>query len=506
MKKYISILISLILSIVIVVFMPKVFGKAEDLLVEDISEKSMIKQDILEHSSQENRYYKLYYSGKLVAVINDIDKIYNAIDEEYKNYEEEFPNTRLGLKDDYYIMEERSYLIFEDIDDEIIKYLIDNDALGINATMVEFSTKDGVYDIIYVKDINDFYEVRDEFLLNFVSQETVNKLRNNENIADPVDFGTVETNVKIQETISYEEGIVSPDDIFSSKEEIYEYLCYGRNEEREYVTISEGDTLQGIGFYFGDMSPKQIVMLNKDILSSEDQILVPGTELNVTYYTSPITITVTKRRLTQEAIAPDTPIYREDESIPYGKTEIITAEQFGLRNVMYEETWVNGVSQTSVMQFSNVIREPVQGIIALGTKYVVTTGTGNFIWPIDDPRITCVYGNGCYYGHTGTDFQSRGYRWGNIYAIDSGVVAYVGYDGLGGNHVIIDHNNGFRTYYGHMNTTGYVSVGESVDRGQVIGQVGMTGLASGPHCHLQMWYNNALIDPCSILQCSLLYY
>ena len=506
MKKYLGILISLILSLLIVFGWPKVFSNAENIFIDNKSEKTKVSQKVLEYSNKENNYYKLYHSGELIGVITNIDKINKAIEDEYKNYEEDFPNSKLGLKDDYYIMNEKSYLIFEDADEEIIKYLIDESALGVSATAVEFSTKEGIYDIIYVKNIDDFYKVRDEFLLNFVSSDTINKLRNNEAISDPNDFGTVETNIKVQETISYEDAIVSPDDIFTSEEEIYEYLCYGRNKEREYYLVNEGDTLQTVGYYFGDMTPKQIVMLNKDVLSSEDQLLVPGTELNVTYYTSPITITVTKKRLTQEALAPETPIYREDESIPAGKTEIITEEQFGLRNVMYEETWINGVVQSSDIQFSNVVREPVQGIIALGTKYVVTTGTGNFIWPVDDPRITCGYGNVCYYGHTGTDFQSRGYRWGNVYAVDSGVVASVGYDGIGGNNVIIDHNNGYRTYYGHLNTTAFVSVGESVDRGQVIGQVGMTGLASGPHCHLQLWVNGVMVDPCSVMPCSLLYY
>lgn len=504
MKKIIGIVLSLILSLLIVFGFQYFSSGDKGLFVDGRTENSILNQDVLEHSSEKNTYYKLYDSGRLVGVIKDIDKLNKAISDEYKNYEEEYPNSTLGLKEDYYIVEEESYLVFEDIDDQIFKHLIETNALGVKATSIDFSTKDGVYDIIYVKNIDDFYNARNSFLLNFISEETVNKLRNNETISDPNDFGTVEKNVKITENISFGEAIVSPDDIFNNEEEIYEYLCYGRNTEREYYTIQEGDTLQTVGYYYGDMSPKQIVMLNKNILSSPDQILVPGTVLNVTYYTSPITITVTKKRLTQEAVAPDTPIYREDESIPKGRTEIITPEQFGARNVMYEETWVNGVIQKSEVEFANVVREPVQGIIAVGTKLVVATGTGNFVWPIDDPRVTCVYGNACYYGHGGTDFQSRGYRWGPIYAIDSGVVVVSSYDNTGGNHVIIDHNNGYRTYYGHMNSTPYVSVGESVDRGQVLGQVGMTGLATGPHCHLQIWIDDVLVDPCSVLPCSML--
>ena len=500
MKKVIAIFICLVLSIGIVMGLPLVMGEGySNSQVKQGNEKSLIDQEVLSYSTNENLYYKLYESGKLIGVLNNKGTIDEIIESEYQKYEADFPNTKLGLKDDYYIVEEKSYVIFENIDDEIKQYLIDNQSLGVQASAVEFSTNEGIYDIIYVKDIEDFYDARNDFLLNFVSEETINSLRNNEEISEPIDFGTKETGIHILENMNHKDAIASPDDIMINKEEIYQYLCYGRNEERQYYTVKEGDTLSGVGYYFGDMSPKQLLMLNRNILSSEDQILTPGMQLNVTYYTSPITIEVTRKRLTQESITPDTPIYREDSSIAQGKTEIITEEVFGLKNVMYDEKWVNGVLQGSEVSYSHVVREPIQGIIALGTMPVFTTGTGNFIWPIDSPTITCHYG--CYAGHIGTDLQSASNRWGPVYAADSGVVLRVSYDGLGGNWIIIDHNNGYWTYYGHLNSTAFPAVGDSVERGQVIGQIGMSGLATGPHCHFQMYVNQSIVNVCSIMNC-----
>ena len=63
------------------------------------------------------------------------------------------------------------------------------------------------------------------------------------------------------------------------------------------------------------MSPKQLVMLNKGVLSSENQVVTPGMELNVTYYTSPLTIEVTKEKLSQQYIVPEVPEYIEDDSL-----------------------------------------------------------------------------------------------------------------------------------------------------------------------------------------------
>ncbi len=507
MKKFLPILFSLLLSVGIVFGLPMLMKGEETGLIEKKNEKSILKQEILNYSDKENTYYKLYNSGKLVGVIKDMDEINAAFDREYEKFKEDFPNTELGLKEDLYIAEEKSFMNFEDIDEQIIDYLIDNDLLGIKTTAIEFSTASGVYDIIYVKNIDDFYKARDEFILNFISKETLDKLRQNESIDDPVDFGTIEKNIQIQEKIAYEEAFANPEEIFTDFGEIFDYLCYGRNENRQYYTVPEGETLQGVGSHFGDMNPHQLIMLNRDILVSEDQILMPGTVLNVTYYTSPITVVVTKEKLTQEAITPAAPIYKEDDTLPVGSKEIIVDEVFGLNNILYEEKWINGVLQSGEAKSTYVVREPVQGVISLGTMPVVKTGTGNFIWPVDQPHISCGYG--CYPGHTGTDIQSNYNRYGNIYAADSGVVIRNSYDSLSGNYVVIDHNNGYYTWYGHMNEPGYVTEGEAVERGQIIGQIGMTGLTTGPHVHFQMHYGafswSNIINVCSVMDCSSTY-
>ena len=63
-----------------------------------------------------------------------------------------------------------------------------------------------------------------------------------------------------------------------------------------------------------------------------------------------------------------------------------------------------------------------------------------------------------------------------------------------GYNVIIDHGNGFKTLYGHM-TRYTVSVGDTVYQGEVIGYVGSTGWATGPHLHLSVYKNGELVNP-----------
>ena len=67
---------------------------------------------------------------------------------------------------------------------------------------------------------------------------------------------------------------------------------------------------------------------------------------------------------------------------------------------------------------------------------------------------------------------------------------------MNGNYIVIDHGNGYQTYYGHMNVPSPLAVGTRVDQGDVIGQIGMTGIATGPHVHFFIIYNGERKNPC----------
>ena len=500
MKKVIAVLVSLILSVTIVFILPDFLNTTSAIDNNHLNESSLIPQEVTGYVEKKNTYHKLYKAGDLIGVITDLDYFNKLIDDEYTKYEDDFPNTSLGLTDDLYIVDEVSNLTFENIDTNIVNYLVENELLGIKTTAVEFSTEEGVFDIIYVNSQDDFVTARNQFFQNFVSEETLQKLNNNVSIASPTTFGSVETNIKVQETMTFSEAIVTPSKIFTNINDIYNYLCYGRETERTYYETKEGDTVQAVGYYFGDMTARQVMMLNPDVLQNENQVLAPGTKLNVTYYTSPLTVVVTKQRLAQETVLPDSPLYIEDPSVRQGTRSIERNESNGIQNVLYEEIWVNGVVQSGSEISSSLQVEPVQAIIRVGTMHVPDIGTGNWGYPVNNPMITCNYT--CYANHGGVDFQNMYNRYDVVIAADSGVVESTGYTDIGGFYVRVNHNNGYMTYYGHMRSYPYVSVGQTVERGDVLGPIGMTGLATGPHVHFAMYYNNSLINPCSQLACS----
>jgi murein DD-endopeptidase MepM/ murein hydrolase activator NlpD len=94
--------------------------------------------------------------------------------------------------------------------------------------------------------------------------------------------------------------------------------------------------------------------------------------------------------------------------------------------------------------------------------------------------------------HKGTDYAA-GYGT-PIVATANGTVTKSGYTGGNGNYVKIKHSGTYSTQYLHM-TKRKVKVGQRVKQGQIIGTVGSTGLATGPHVCYRFWVNGKQVDP-----------
>jgi murein DD-endopeptidase MepM/ murein hydrolase activator NlpD len=101
-----------------------------------------------------------------------------------------------------------------------------------------------------------------------------------------------------------------------------------------------------------------------------------------------------------------------------------------------------------------------------------------------------------YDGHTGWDYAMR--PPDKVLAAAEGVVVFAGNsdDGCGipARAVILDHGNGYRTLYWHLNTIS-VELGQTVARGAEVGIAGATGCAFGPHLHFQVQYLGRDVDP-----------
>lgn len=122
-------------------------------------------------------------------------------------------------------------------------------------------------------------------------------------------------------------------------------------------------------------------------------------------------------------------------------------------------------------------------------------GTGSFCWPVPSSyRISSTFKYRWGRQHTGIDIDGYALDGYPIVAADGGTVILASYYGGYGNCVIIDHNNGYMTLYGHM--SGFaVSNGSTVNQGDTIGYLGNTGNSFGTHCHFEVIQNGTQIDP-----------
>jgi murein DD-endopeptidase MepM/ murein hydrolase activator NlpD len=94
--------------------------------------------------------------------------------------------------------------------------------------------------------------------------------------------------------------------------------------------------------------------------------------------------------------------------------------------------------------------------------------------------------------HHGTDFDAA--RGAPVWAAHQGVVETATYMTDFGRVIVLNHGNGFSTLYGHLNKI-RVKYGETVRQGQRIGDVGSSGLSTGPHLHFEMRINHVLRNP-----------
>jgi len=96
--------------------------------------------------------------------------------------------------------------------------------------------------------------------------------------------------------------------------------------------------------------------------------------------------------------------------------------------------------------------------------------------------------------HTGVDWATA---YGTpIFAAGNGTIEKIGTESGYGKYIRIKHNNGYETAYGHMSAFAKgMDVGKHVRQGQVIGFVGSTGLATGPHVHFEILVNGRFVDP-----------
>ncbi len=120
---------------------------------------------------------------------------------------------------------------------------------------------------------------------------------------------------------------------------------------------------------------------------------------------------------------------------------------------------------------------------------VTRAGTGYFVRPTGNYYISQRF----HPWHPGIDLA--GDTGDLVYAADGGTVVFAGWNSAGyGNLIVLDHGNGWRTYYAHLNSV-QVGCGDFIPRGGLIGLMGTTGNSTGPHLHFEILRYGIAVDP-----------
>jgi murein DD-endopeptidase MepM/ murein hydrolase activator NlpD len=460
--------------------------------------KSIIDQEIVKVEKTPHKVYQLFNKGELVGILTDIDVLNDVFNQIYEErYSKDYPDSKVGLGVDSYLVEQLTYNYYADVDKQIVSYLRDNNLFAIEAYRIEFSNGE----VCYVKNVEDFNLAREKYLLNFISPDSYELLKNKKLPPELTSFGKRDVSIQVMEQAQINKSLAPINKVLKNVEEIIQYLGYGYNSAIEEYVVKKYDTVEGIA-YLNGLEVQNLISINPNVIKSSQQILEIGTKLNIAYFESPINVVTVQESLEQETVFPAAPKIIHDKQLSWGTQIVISKEKPGLKNVKYRTTYVNGRTAKTEELSSTIVQEPVDEVIRIGTAGFdgVILLPGTFRWPINSGFISCRWG--CYYKHEGVDFQTKPDRYGPIIASASGyVVLSKCIIGSYGCYIKLSHENGFATLYGHLQKKSTIPVGTFVEKGTELGLIGMTGRTTGPHVHFEIQINGKRVDPCLYFKC-----
>lgn len=175
----------------------------------------------------------------------------------------------------------------------------------------------------------------------------------------------------------------------------------------------------------------------------------------------------------------------------------VESKEFPTRHLSVNPTFVNPPADV----LERIGREAELQKEIFQTSSAERQWDGGFLRPVPGDSTSSFGRRSVYNGeprspHSGTDFRAGAGT--PIVAPNAGTVVLAGDLYFSGNVVIIDHGWGLYSYFAHLSSID-VEEGETVARGEMVGNVGATGRVTGPHLHWTVRLNEARVDPLSLM-------
>ncbi len=453
-------------------------------------------------STLANTKYQVYLHGEIIGVIDNEEELYSLIDQSQTSIKEEYNVLNVYPPTDLEIIAINTYQDASDSISEVYHKIETVDDFTVQGYEITIAREDDEI-TIYVLDEDIFHEALINFVNSFLDEGVYEDYINNTQ-DEIVDTGSIIENMYFEENITIKESYISVNEkIYTSVNELTQYLLFGPSPDMEYYTVKLGDSIESIAEEYS-LGTSDLLTINPE-LKSENVILRVGSTLNVSYINPLLNFVYDLHRVSVQEIAYE--IVEEEDNTEYTNyEEVKVAGQNGEELVTERFTVTNGIqAQGSEIVSSETIREPVDQVVVVGTRrpttgvYYPPVSTGTWGWPTARPYvITSYYTYRWGRHHDGIDISGTGFN-SPIYSIASGTVVYTydscsptGYYGSScggalGNYVIIDHGNNIYATYGH-NASNTVSVGDTVLRGDIIAYMGSSGSSTGTHLHFAVSY------------------
>ena len=350
---------------------------------------------------------------------------------------------------------------------------------------------------VYTLDRKIFSDAIEDLITIFVDDTKYEAYKNN-NQAEIVSTGSIIENIYVNQEITYKAvNIPVEEKIYTSSKDLSAYLLYGSGFEEKTVKVKLGDSIESIAFD-NQISVQEFLIFNPQY-TSRDNLLVSGTDVTISKIDPKIQIVVE----TYEVVDKETDfatVERYDETLNEGSIIVTDEGEKGLERVSQNVKSINGEISYVDPAGKETIKSSTPKVITIGTKYVPNVGSlSSWGWPTNSGYTLssyygyrlAVFGEGNF--HSGIDVAGTGYG-SPVYAVNNGTIEemkvfrdsrgnYTNY----GIYVLINHNNGYYSAYGHL--SGFapgLTEGMTVSRGDVIGYIGSTGWATGPHLHFEI--------------------
>lgn len=251
--------------------------------------------------------------------------------------------------------------------------------------------------------------------------------------------------------------------------------------------VAPGDNIFSIAEKF-NLKPETLLWGNRYTLGDNPHLIVPGQQLNIL----PVNGVYHQWNAGEglNGVAGFYQVTPEDIiNYPGNRLDPATIGDYANPNIEPDTMLVipGGVG-TFIDYTPRITREEpataqILGAGACTGSYEGISGSLSFIWPTTE-RYLSGFDYTPAANHFGIDIA--GAQGNPVYAADSGVVVYAGYNDYGyGEMVVIDHGYGWQTLYAHLSVIN-VSCGQEVIKGETIGLVGNTGNSSGAHLHFEI--------------------